>query len=378
MLSFRRGDDGWRVEKCRLEPSGPIEEGLPGLGSEFVRQTEEWAASGLAWARGTLESNPPQGGDRTLRVSAHLMLDQVLHLNSSTSLHAVRDFAHRCAERAIEEMHSESVTEGAIVWKLYNHGWVVKTANHCWAHDFYEGPGGMALSARHVDGVLDAVEALFCSHWHGDHSSIPVIRRALAKGLPVFTAPTPDAAKGDMLRENVNNVTDFSGVPRSISVPGPFEEGTVGGIRFRAHPGHQDELPNTIFMVQADGMTIVQTGDQYNEDDYQWLRGIGEHERVDVCLPWMVELNRLVEAVRPRVVIPGHQNELGHPVRASRAVRSGVREAPPAGRGVARAFVGREGADQPGRVRESDERGDLAPPRLRLEMTTPRWPPSAD
>ena len=309
-LSFRKEDGVWGIASCEIGPEEHVEQGLPGLGAPFVSLTESWAATALGWAQTVLRENPPQGGDPSLRAHAHLMMDQVLHLNSSTGLAALREFVHSTMDRAVEEMQTTEVTEGACIWKLYNHGWVIKTANHCWVHDLYQGPGNAAMTPEHVDAILGMAEAVFCSHWHGDHISIPVIRRALERGIPVHTPQLPDG--NTALRENLNNILDFSGVPRSIAIPGPFEEGDIGGLHFRAYPGHQDELPNTVFMVEADGMTTLQTGDQYNEEDYRWLREIGDEGKVDVFLPWMVELDRLVDAVRPRVVIPGHQNELGH------------------------------------------------------------------
>ena len=41
---------------------------------------------------------------------------------------------------------------------------------------------------------------------------------------------------------------------------------------------------------------------------------IGDERAVDVLLPnvWTDDLSRMIRGVRPRVLIPGHENELGH------------------------------------------------------------------
>jgi hypothetical protein len=61
-------------------------------------------------------------------------------------------------------------------------------------------------------------------------------------------------------------------------------------------------------------------GDQINEGefmpDYQWIDSVRSHFHVDVLMPpcWTNELFRIVKGFNPALVLPGHENELGHPV----------------------------------------------------------------
>jgi hypothetical protein len=50
--------------------------------------------------------------------------------------------------------------------------------------------------------------------------------------------------------------------------------------------------------------------------DYNWIDNVSENYHVDILLPpcWTNELYRIVKGFNPQLVIPGHENELGHPV----------------------------------------------------------------
>jgi len=284
-----------------------------GLGPEYISLTERWARWNLAWCDSTLRANPPNGGDRRLRRQAHHMLDEPLHLNSAPMLQVVREYHRSRIDAAIAEMRTEIATSGAIIWKLYNHGFVVRTASHTWGHDVYEGPGEMAMRDDQVDAILGEVDALFCSHWHGDHSSSDVIQRALELGVPVMVSSFPDRDYVRHMKQAIGFGDDDT-PPPGLTVVAPGSSGDVAGLAYHAYPGHQGDFTNNVFVVEADSMAIMQTGDQSNDDDFAWIDGVGDERRVDVLLPnvWTTDMTRVINGVRPRVVIPGHENEMGH------------------------------------------------------------------
>jgi hypothetical protein len=61
-------------------------------------------------------------------------------------------------------------------------------------------------------------------------------------------------------------------------------------------------------------------GDQINEGDfmidYEWIDKVKDYHKVDILIPpsWTNEIYRIVQGFDPAVVIPGHENELGHTV----------------------------------------------------------------
>jgi|GEM_PF-1089231 len=313
-FAFRKEPAGWRIISTAPQGLLPIERGLPGLGRDYLDLAERWASANLTWVQQTLHANPPNGGDPFMREQALLTLDEPLHLRSAPQLAPVQRFLRTNIDRAIGEMRSEKVTEGATIWKLYNHGWVVRTPNHTWAHDFYPGTGDASMTDEQVDAILGQAEALFCSHWHGDHTSMPVIKRALEKGLSVFVGPLPEEEWAERARTSVRELADSLGAGERLTFVALGDSGRLGDIRYYAYPGHQGELPNCAFVITADGMNFMQTGDQSNSDDFAWIDRVGDERTIDVFMPnvWTDQFDRVIKGVRPRVVIPGHENELGH------------------------------------------------------------------
>ena len=298
-LVFQREAEGWRIVAQETLHEGPIEGGLPGLGDVYVELLERWARANLQWIHRTLEEHPPNGGNRIARRHALAALDEPLHLRSAPQLEAVGRFLRERIDRALTQMRSEAVREGASVWKLYNHGWVVRTARHGWGFDISPGVGKTAMADEQIDGLLDQVEVLSCSHRHGDHTDPRVIARAVEKGIPVLVPPPAEESSPEI---------------DGATVIEPGARGTVRGMSYHAYPGHQDALANNVFLVSMDGTTLMQTGDQHNREDFAWIDAVAEECAVDVLLPnvWTLDLPRMLAGVRPRLVVPGHENELGH------------------------------------------------------------------
>jgi len=308
-LTLHRGESGWYVRTAEFLAPIPVELEPGGPGAEYLALTERWAGANLTWIQRTLWANPPNGGDSTLRAHALLALDEPLHLRSAPSLRPVQEFLRANIDHAIAQMRAERVTEGATIWKLYNHGWIARTANHTWAHDLNDGAGRASMSDQQIDALLSEIDVLFLSHWHGDHVAMNVVQRALAKGIPVLLPPVSESEDGARARERV-----VAALGPGATVIAPGSHGETRGLRWHAYPGHQGDMPNNVYAVTADGMTIMQTGDQADRNDFAWIDSVGAWQAVDVLLPnvWTIEMRRVVAGVRPRFVFPGHENELGH------------------------------------------------------------------
>jgi L-ascorbate metabolism protein UlaG (beta-lactamase superfamily) len=312
-LLLRKEASGWRITDLVYSNEVPAESLLPGLGQAYVARTDAWAGEILTWIQKTLWENPPNGGDRILRMQALGALDEPLHLRSATMLPSVKSFLYKNIDRAIAQMQSEKVTEGATIWKLYNHGFVVRTAEHTWAYDLYDGPEPLSMSESQMDAIVDQVDALFCSHWHRDHTARRPIQRATLKQKPVLVTALPDSHWRDQLDADWAN--GGYGDTKYIQILEHGASGVANGVPYRAYPGHQGlTFLNHVFAIESAGMTFIQTGDQYNDADFEWIDRIGDERKVDVLMPnvWTKDFKRMVEGVRPRYVIPGHENELGH------------------------------------------------------------------
>ena len=310
-FSLRKKDDQWVFKSWRHVGEGVIETALPDLDPGYLPLLNRWMEANLGWVQKTLRENPPNGGDQILRRHALCMLDEPLHIRSAPALEPVKQFIRSNVDLAISQIRTERVAAGATIWKFYNHGWVVRTANHTWAHDIYEGPEGL-ITGDQIDAILDKVEVLFLSHWHGDHSSPRVMKRARDKGIPVLVTPWPaEGGYADYIR---SEMTDANGSLDWLTVVQPGSSGEIRGLQYHAFPGHQDQLLNNAYAVTVDGMTILQMGDQWNLDDFVWIDSVKTRQRTDILLPnvWTAQMKRVLAGVAPRVVVPGHENEIGH------------------------------------------------------------------
>jgi len=273
------------------------------------------AKTSLQWVEQTLKKEPPSLNDPITRKMAYSVIDLVLHEEKAPLQPAVQDFFHHRIAEAIQEMQSEHVDQGAIIWKLYNHAFIVKTASVTLGFDIQRGAVGIPafmLSDTLMQQLADIIDVLFISHNHPDHFDLPFTEMVLARHKPVITPPdlwTDQPIYNQLIHLDKN-------AEKSQSVPLPLKNSNLTVI---VYPGHQgDDLLNNVYLVSTtEDMTFVHTGDQSNSKDFSWLDRVGDHHRVDVLMinSWSVyPEQRYAKGYRPRLILPGHENELGHTI----------------------------------------------------------------
>lgn len=269
----------------------------------------------LAAVTASLEKYPPVAGACVERHTALLLLDNVLHDPDVTERPAVQAFFVDRARLVTEALQREQVAAGARIWKLYNDGFIVRTASATIAFDLVSGRhirgGGFQLPDDSVESFVNACDVLFISHGHEDHADPEFVERFIAAGKPVL------APEGLWERQ------PFAGGLRYLErAPEMVQEVAIRGgaakLLVANYPGHQGEvLVNNVVVVKTpEGLTFAQTGDQSNQEDFAWIDGAAKAHRVDVLMPncWSPDLPRLIAGFDPAVVIPGHENEISHTV----------------------------------------------------------------
>ncbi len=304
------------------------------LDAFFERQSEV----ALELAGDVLMRFPPRLPEPDLRPLAFSLLDAVLHEPEAPSRQAVQAFFHSFVMAAADEMESTRPGRGAIVWKIYNHGFVVRTRSVTLAFDLVDGRSagaeGFALPAELMRRIVQECDVLFISHVHGDHADPGVAGLFLEQGKPVVGPP---AAPSDTL--GTAGFAEAAGVPGADSLQGagglqetsryitlerrahqfqnlPVRDGAVI-LEVVVYPGHQGDLENNVILVRTpEGVSVCHTGDQARTEDFLWIDEIAGQAEVDILLPncWTPELQRLLQGMDPTVVITGHENELGHSV----------------------------------------------------------------
>jgi len=249
--------------------------------------------------------------------------------------------------------HVPAPEQGAMVWKMYSSGFVVKTKEICFSVDVVEGPVQSELATaeqmnartepmlagggRRVHQVklhwtpeqrrkfAGLVDAHFVTHRHYDHASFTLVGELLA-GAKTVVAPR------DLKELYVN-----AGMPKAedIVIPDYSGPNTIAGMQMLVFLGYQDryrveevdgeqrwvwnENPpmNNVYVFQAGGLSIMHNGDcrGYDQEFYPWLVGLMHTEwEPDVCLliEYFRNARKTVQNLYDPFIIPCHELELGH------------------------------------------------------------------
>ena len=267
----------------------------------------------------TLKAYPPQYPTEKPRWLALLLMDAVMHDKYAAFRPPVQDFFHSRIEKALEEIETTQVKEGAMIWKLYNMAFIVRTPSVTLAFDLTRATSAdsrdFSLSTDIIKRFADQCDVLFISHRHRDHADLRVADIFLNADKPVV-AP-PQVWQDMAIHAAITHLKREVGTKQPLKI----KNGDVT-LDVVVYPGHQmSRIENNVVVVYTpEGITVSHIGDQINEGDfmidYDWIDHVAEQHNVDIFLPncWTNELYRIVKGFDPKIVIPGHENELGHPV----------------------------------------------------------------
>ncbi len=283
----------------------------PHLGRADDHHLNQQAEATATMVNDVLERFPPQVPEPLERRMALTLLDLLAHDRYAPERPAVVDFIDTRLKRAVDEIEQTKITEGARIWKLYNHSFVVRTPSVTLAFDIVRSYGlhETLLDAAVVERLVAQCDVLFVSHFHADHADKEVARLFIEQGKPVVVPPR--------LWQSMP-VTCLERKPhelQTLALKDPARE-----LKVAVYPGHQSEktlLNNVVLVFSPEGTSFAHTGDQYMIfDDFDWIDKVAEHHRVDVLMPncWTCNLPRMVDGFKPKLVVTGHENELGHPI----------------------------------------------------------------
>lgn len=277
---------------------------------------DEWIDRSLQWAGDILNGYQPAMVEHPVRRAALIRLDDILHIESAPAKPLVQKFYRARMERAVAEIETMHVTEGMRIWKLYNHGWFVRTPSVSFAFDIVPGvqAPGFSVDAKGLARLAAQADALFISHLHGDHANQAVAAIFLDLNKPVIA---PEGLwQGQQIAPRITFPHRSATGVHTLSL----SDGRV--LKYVAYPGHQGRsvINNVHLVTTPEGLTVVQTGDQSGDEgpgsDFDWIAHIGRDHRVNVLLPncWTTDINRVARGLNPELILTGHENEMGHTV----------------------------------------------------------------
>ncbi|MFA6239551.1 MAG: hypothetical protein WC655_01405 [Candidatus Hydrogenedentales bacterium] len=260
-------------------------------------------------------AHPPSAPEAPERRIALEEIDRLTRDPEAENRPALQDFLRGRLQQAVEEMEQTKVTDGARIWKLYNHTFIVRTKSVTLAFDLTNWLGNkLRMDARLLERIVSQCDVLFISHPHVDHTHEDVAQIFVNQGKPVIAPPNIDFP--------ASLTKSFLILERD-----PDKEQTVSlnakGARLRIviYPGHQERMDfenNVVLVMTPEKLSFAHTGDQYNMgSDFKWIDTIGKRHKVDVLMvnAWTFGFQRVVDGFNPRLVLTGHENEVGHPVQ---------------------------------------------------------------
>lgn len=243
------------------------------------------------------------------RKAALYLLDQIFHDTRLDNSPYVSDFLDGRMQTVLAGL-KQPLAKGMEIYKLYNDGWIIRTPEVTIGWDIYRGRK-IADSERHLmsdsiaAALADACDIMFLTHNHGDHVDPFVIERFTSQGKPVIA---PDEIMPD--NQGVTHTR------REQIWEETFTAANGAALNATIIPGHQDHLQNNIYIVTTpDGYTVCSTGDQWLASDLDMMLHLqGKIPPVDVLMPicWAARLADMCRSFGAKVVLTGHENELGH------------------------------------------------------------------
>lgn len=258
---------------------------------------------------------PPAVPEPRERRLALFLIDGVLHDVYAPHRAAVQEFFKMRMDEALNEIEATEIEEGAVIWKLYNHGFIVKTATVAIGFDL-TGGGSVRVDEfmpfhDFERRLVEICDALFISHRHRDHADLKLAGMMIEAGKPVV-AP-PEVWRGEKIHGRLTHLKRERDLEQKLAIQEGKRE-----LRVVVFPGHQGRnIENNVPLVfTPEGMSFAQTGDQSNDEDFAWIDEVGEKFRVDVLMPncWTNDIVRMAKGFDPELVITGHENELGHTI----------------------------------------------------------------
>jgi L-ascorbate metabolism protein UlaG (beta-lactamase superfamily) len=246
---------------------------------------------------------------------AMVLLDAVFHDEGAPQRSSVQNFHLQRTLSVLEEIENTKVSTGVKIWKLYNMGVVIRTKTVTVAFDITRGHSSssdsFALSKEVIDRLATHCDALFISHFHRDHADEEVAGMFLDKGKPVVTPP--DTWEGKEIYDDVTHLERKAHEIQKLRLNNKQLD-----LEVVVYPGHQGAniLNNVVLVLTPEEYSVCHTGDQSLEEDFSWIDKVAEHHEVDVLIPncWTTNPLRTSKGYAPRLIVPAHENELGHTI----------------------------------------------------------------
>lgn len=248
---------------------------------------------------------------------AKLLLDAVFHEHFAAYRLPVQQYFRAQVYKVIHELETTKVEKGVRIWKIYDMGFIARTKTVTLAFDLVtgitSGSPDFAMSAEQVEKLARQCDALLITHRHEDHADKTVAEKFLELGLPVLA--TKQTWKDDKISKKITHPEREVGKIQTLKLRNY-------NLAMIVYPGHQmKSIDCNVYVLKTpEGIWLAHNGDQINEGDFmvdwEWIDKIKDTQKVDVLMTnaWTTDIMRMVNGFNPKLVLPGHEIEMGHTV----------------------------------------------------------------
>jgi L-ascorbate metabolism protein UlaG (beta-lactamase superfamily) len=223
--------------------------------------------------------------------------------------------------QVLREINETTVNSGAIIWRVYNDGFIVKTHNLTLGFDI-----ACSFMFPEIVKIADYVDVLFVSHLHGDHCDLEVLKRAAALGVKIIVPESDLQTIAIPLQPYGSQL-----VPVNVE-----QTANVSGAQVRAFLGPHS-VTNYVYLVELpNGLRLLHTGDTEHFGNLTWVDDLANEKQIDIAFIDTAALTNVPrEAIKtpilakrheklplgrpfsetplkPKIIVPMHENELGH------------------------------------------------------------------
>lgn len=292
--------------------SGLIDPTLNASENQFLNKQAEAL---LNQANDVFLNNAPNWPEPAARRSALLLLDGVLHEVYAPHRIPVQEFLKIRIHKTAVEIEEAKILNGARIWKIYNHGFIIRTKTVTIGFDLVtrksERTGDFFIEEDDMKSLINQCDVLFISHRHGDHAEEWIAQTFIDQHKPIV-AP-PEVWKEKAIHKKITHLERIPHKKQTLSVQNGQRE-----LQVVIYPGHQgkDIENNVPLVITPEGLSFSQMGDQSNIDDFEWIDDIGKNHYVDILMPncWTTDIVRVAKGFKPVLIITGHENEMGHTI----------------------------------------------------------------
>jgi len=251
------------------------------------------------------------------RGTAKLLMDAVFHEHFAVYRKPVQEFFRSRVDQVIKELETTKVDKSVRIWKVYNMGFIARTKSVTIAFDLVSGitssSPDFAMSPDQIDRLARQCDVLLISHRHPDHADKAVAAKFIELGLPVVS---PEQVwKDEPISSKITHLERTAEKIQKLKL----KKYTLDMV---VYPGHQmKSIDNNVYLLKTpEGITLGHIGDQINEGDFmvdwEWIDQVSKNHQVDVLMPnaWTTDIFRIAKGFDPRLIIPGHEIEMGHTV----------------------------------------------------------------